>query len=326
MKSIVMTVKGPVKSEELGYCHSHEHLFIKDGQSARVNPALRIDDYEKTVKELELYKSCGGKSIVDSQPVGCGRMADFLYKVSIETGVNIIASTGFHKLIFYPDDHWIRKMDKDELANLFFEEFDKGMYIDGNASFPSKRIDAKCGLVKTASDENGPDGEYKRMFIAAARASTKSGMPVLSHTEMGKGAMEQIELFVENGVPEDSIIICHLDRNIENMDYHLEVAKTGVYMEYDTIGRYKYHSDEEEAGFIVNMVEAGYEDRVLLGLDTTRERVKSYGGVLGLDYLSKSFIPLLKKFGINDETIIKFMVKNPAKAFGNHKMQEGEEL
>jgi hypothetical protein len=36
----IQTVTGPVDSENLGFCQSHEHLCIWDGQSARCNPAL----------------------------------------------------------------------------------------------------------------------------------------------------------------------------------------------------------------------------------------------------------------------------------------------
>ena len=86
-------------------------------------------------------------------------------------------------------------------------------------------------------------------------------------------------------------------------------------MEFDTIGRFKYHSDEDEAKFIVKLVEEGYEDTILLGLDTTRDRLKSYGGSIGLDYISKNFIPTLKDFGLSDKIIEKFLVTNPAKAF-----------
>jgi hypothetical protein len=71
-----MTVNGPIWSKQLGFCHSHEHLFIARGKLADINPSLCIDNFEKTVEELKLYKKSGGISVVDAQPVGCGRMAN----------------------------------------------------------------------------------------------------------------------------------------------------------------------------------------------------------------------------------------------------------
>lgn len=311
----IVTVQGTIQRTDMGYCHSHEHLFLADGQSAKVHATLRLDDFDKTVEELMLYKEVGGVSIVDAQPVGCGRMADLQLEASRKTGINVIASTGFHKLIFYPEGHWVQTSSEDRLTDIFISELTLGMFINSDNEFPSQRVPALAGVIKTASDVNGVNDEYKKLFTAAAKASIATGTPIMSHTEMGKGALGQIKIFTDHGVPADSIIICHLDRTVEDVSYHLEVAKTGVYLEFDTIGRFKYHSDEDEAEFIVKMVSAGYEDRILIGLDTTRERMKSYGGSLGLDYIKTSFIPLLKSYGLTDGIINKFVVDNPAKAF-----------
>ncbi len=310
----IRTVTGDIKPEQLGYCQSHEHLFIAEGQSSKLVPSLRLDDFDATCSELELYKRHGGVSIADAQPIGCGRMADMQLKASERTGVSILASTGFHKLIFYPDGHWIKTIDGDELAQLYIDEINNGMYINCDSSSPVHRVSARAGIIKTASDLEGPIGDYERLFSAAAEASVKTGVPILSHTEMGKGALEQIRLFTDRKVPAESIIICHLDRVLTDMGYLMEVASTGVYLELDTIGRYKYHSDEDEVRFISTLLEHGYEDRILIGLDTTRERMKSYGGLIGLDYMFETFFPLLKSFGIGEEFITKFTVSNPAKA------------
>ncbi len=319
----IQTVAGLISPENLGFCQSHEHLFIADGLSAKLVPSLRLDDYDATCAELELYKRRGGTSLADAQPVGCGRMADLQLKSSAKTGVNIIASTGFHKLVFYPDEHWLKRMDENDLAELLIDEIENGMYVDCDTSIPVEKIDARAGIIKTASDLDGPAGEYERFFRAAAKASVRTGVPILSHTEMGNGALDQIRLFTNQRVPLDSIIICHLDRVLTDISSLMEVASTGVYLELDTVGRFKYHSDEDEIRFIERLIEDGHEDRILIGLDTTRERMRSYGGAIGLDYMFESFIPLMKSHGINDRLIHKFTVINPAKAFAikEHKGQ-----
>lgn len=314
MRSNIQTVLGLIPKEKLGFCHSHEHLFISPGKSEEVNPALRIDDLGRTVEELKMYKNLGGQSIVDAQPVGCGRMAEYLAESSEKAHVHIIASTGFHKMIFYDEDHWIKNINEDKLADIFIHELEKGMFTDGDYKAPEKAISSKAGIIKTASDSEGITDEYKKLFLAAARASRCTGFCILSHTEMGKRALEQIDFFVNEGVNPDSIIICHLDRDLSDMGYHRAVAETGVFMEYDTIGRFKYHSDLEEAKFIVEMVESGFENKILLGLDTTRERLLSYGGSIGLGYIKQKFIPLLLELGITQEMIEKFTIINPSEA------------
>lgn len=315
VRHFMQTVTGKMTPQDLGYCQSHEHLFIADGLSARLVPSLRLDDFEATCSELELYRRCGGASIADAQPVGCGRMAELQLKASVATGIKILASTGFHKMVFYPDDHWIHEMDETKLAELFMEELQHGMYVGCDIEKPVEKIQAKAGIIKTASDVDGPTGEYEKLFQAAAEASVQTGATILSHTEMGIGALDQIRILTDHKVAVESIVLCHLDRVLTNTDTLLEVASTGVYLELDTIGRYKYHSDEDEVEFIIKLIEKGFEDKILLGLDTTRERMKSYGGSLGLDYLFESFFPLLRSYGVNDPLIEKFMIGNPAKAF-----------
>ncbi|GGE27194.1 phosphotriesterase [Pullulanibacillus camelliae] len=311
----IMTVTGAIMPSEMGFCHSHEHLFLKGGHQTTIDPALKIDDFDKTVEELTLFKSVGGRTIVDAQPVGSGRNSKWLAEASQKTGVQIIASTGFHKLVFYPKDHWIYTSNDEGLTQLFIDEIQNGMYSDGENGWPKEQLTAKAGLIKTASDFEGVGGPVYRLFKAAAHAAKATGIPIMSHTEMGRAALDQIKLYSDFGLPADQLIICHLDRQMDNVDYLLHVASTGVFLELDTIGRFKYHSDEEEVEIILKLIEAGHEDQILFGLDTTRKRLKSYGGELGLDYLSKHFLPKLEIQGISKEIIYKIMYANPARAF-----------
>jgi predicted metal-dependent phosphotriesterase family hydrolase len=66
----VMTVKGLISASQVGFCQSHEHLFLSKGRSWEFNHDLLLDDPEKTAAELESYKNAGGSTIVDCQPMG----------------------------------------------------------------------------------------------------------------------------------------------------------------------------------------------------------------------------------------------------------------
>lgn len=85
----------------------------------------------------------------------------------------------------------------------------------------------------------------------------------------------------------------------------------GIYLEYDTIGRFKYHSDAHEANIFREMIDSGFEDQLLFSLDTTRERLKAYHpeGV-GLHYILHTFIPLLQTCGITEAQIHKISCEN----------------
>lgn len=312
---MIQTVQGLIPPAQLGFCHSHEHLFLAHGHPAKLNPALRIDDYKATLSELKMFQSLGGQAVIDAQPLGCGRMEEELAKVSLRTKIHIVASTGFHKLAFYPDHHWIRTFSTQELREIFIHELTTGMYVGTDSNTPKEYINYKAGLIKTAIDGERLADPEKKWFVAAAQASIETGVPIMCHTETAEQGIYLADLYIELGVYPKNIIICHLDRKLDNIEAHKKIAEKGCFVEYDTIGRFKYHDDESEIKMLKQMMEWGFTDAVLLGLDTTRRRLKSYGGETGLDYIIESFIPLMQKSGILQETIDKFMIKNPAIAF-----------
>ncbi|WP_368901196.1 phosphotriesterase [Oceanobacillus oncorhynchi] len=312
---MIQTVQGLIPPEQLGFCHSHEHLFLAEGQPEKLNPALRIDDYTATLSELEMFQSLGGKAIVDAQPLGCGRMEKELVKVSSQTKTHIVASTGFHKLAFYPHNHWIRTFSMEELKEVFIHELTVGMYIGTDSHLPKEYINHKAGQIKTAIDEKRMKDSEKKWFIAAAQASIETSIPIMCHTETVEQGDYLTDLYIKLGVPPRNIIVCHLDRKLDNIGAHKKIAEKGCFVEYDTIGRFKYHDDELEVEMLKQMLEWGFADAILLGLDTTRQRLKSYGGEIGLNYIIENFIPLMHRRGISQKNIEKFMIKNPAIAF-----------
>lgn len=331
---LIHTVTGEIDPNTLGYCQCHEHLYIAQGKSGRLNPALIIDQPEKTEGELLRYYEKGGRAVVDAQPVGCGRMAKELYEASVKTGVHIIASTGFHKLDFYEEQHFVYQLDEDQLAQLFVDEIRVGMYTDKVNGNEVPRVVglARAGMIKTASDGRDIRQKedhlpvYKKLFLAAGKASKLTGAPIMTHLEMGLGADSQLEVLTSQGVPTNRIIMSHLDRRIglEQRDYQLRILKSGVYIQLDTIGRFKYHDDRAEAEFIALLCEKGFENQILLGLDTTKERMKSYGGELGLDYILEQFKYQLQKVGIDDQRFNKFTVINPKHAICFQKIDDCE--
>ncbi|MFF2481438.1 phosphotriesterase [Paenibacillus sp. NPDC058071] len=311
----IQTVRGPIDKTQFGFCHSHEHLFLAEGHPSTLNPALHMDEYDKTLAELRMLHDCGGRAVVDAQPLGSGRMEEWLLKVSSESDVHVVASTGFHKLSFYREDHWIHRFDEERLEQIFVHELTQGMYTGTDKGEPSAHIGAKAGIIKTAMDEDRMNDPDKRWFNAAAAAARRTGAPIMCHIESYEQADELVDMYMSRGILAEQIIICHLERSLDKPQNHRKLAELGIYLEYDTIGRFKYHSDEGEAELIRQMMDWGLGNQLLLGLDTTRQRMKHYGGSIGLDYLSQQFLPLLKQYGVTAEQIDRMMIHNPAEAF-----------
>jgi len=97
----VSTVLGPVKPEDLGVTLTHEHIFIDlrfDGTG--VDGVL--DDVGLAIDELRLFQQAGGAQSSTSPTNYLGRSAAGQIRVARETGLHIIASTGYYRMVYYP--------------------------------------------------------------------------------------------------------------------------------------------------------------------------------------------------------------------------------
>lgn len=306
----VMTVLGAVHAEDLGYCQMHEHIFVLPTPNSEKNPALEISNEALSLQELIAYHKAGGRAMLDAQPVGAGRDIAALKRLSAASGVHIIATTGYHLPAFYTGEHWIHTETVEELSERFYKELKEGVDCgEEGVVFP--------GAVKAAIGSEGPVGRLEICLRAAARVAAKADVPLIMHTEKGIGAVDAVRICSDEGLKPERIAVCHVDRQAEDYKPHDEIAATGVFMEYDTIARYKYHDDESERALIRRMVEKGYEDKLLIALDTTAARLKSYGDPTapGLDFILKCFIPALEKEGTDPETILNITVRNPVRIF-----------
>jgi len=315
MGMTIQTVCGRIQPEKLGFCHSHDHIMIAKGKPFEIDSSICMDDYDKSFAELEMFKSAGGCAIVDCQPIAAGRMSVEQSKLSAHSGVHIVASTGFHKMSFYPDGHWIFSHSKKEMEEIFIHELTIGMYTNTESAQPSAFHDSKAGVIKVAYDIVGLTPQYEKLFKAAAAAQKKTNAPMIIHIDNGSDPIVLDDFLTEQGVVPEKRIYCHLDRAVANVKIHIEMCKRGAYLEYDTIHRLKYHNDMTEIAIIKQVVDAGFGDRLLLGMDSTNARLKSYGGEPGLDYIVKSFIPMMEKENIERNIADAFMIANPARAF-----------
>jgi predicted metal-dependent phosphotriesterase family hydrolase len=309
----VRTVQGNRDPDILGYTYCHDHLFVYKTDGVLIPERMILDNYENVKIDTATFKEKGGGAIVDVQPFGAGRHPQNLVKLSRETGVHIISATGFHKSLFYNDSFWAYNAPEKEISDLFISEIEQGMYEYEFDDPFYRRSNIRAGIIKIATENDGVTGYYKKMFNAAALAHTVTGAPVITHTELSSFGLEQARYLIDKGVRPESIIVSHMDRKIDAQK-NIELARLGVFLEYDTIARFKYHSDKDEVSLIKTMIDQGFEKQILLGMDSTRERYRAYGGSPGLEYIITGFIPMLQEAGIEDGLIETIMVNNPKNA------------
>lgn len=310
---LIRTVRGDIRPADVGFTHCHEHTFLLPGPSSRIDPELLLDDLAKTTAELAEFFAAGGRTVVDAQPIGQERAPRLQRLASEQSGVNIVATTGFHRAIYYPPGHFRFHETAEKLAQRMIAEINFGM-SEYSELEPMGTTDIRAGLLKFASDYHLIDAQAEKVAEAVAIAHFQTGAPILTHTEFGTCALEQIRLFGKFGVAPSALLLSHLDRN-PDPPLHEEIAHTGAYLIYDGISRIRLHPDSTIVNLIDRLSEAGHASRILLGMDMGRRSMwRSYGGGPGMTYLANTFLRKLRMAGLGNEQVMMLTEYNPAAA------------
>ncbi|WP_040212529.1 phosphotriesterase family protein [Clostridium polynesiense] len=286
-----------------GITYSHEHVTI-DLSGVKKNDDCNLNCYDETVLEFKELKSKGVNNIIDVTNRGMGRNVDYMVRVSKDTGMNILFSTGFYKEPFLPEEAY--ELDEKTLSKLFISEIEEGIE---NSGYKASII----GEIGTSKDTI-TDMERK-VFNAGARAHTETGVPIITHTTLGTMGLEQIELFKEFNVNLSKVIISHVDLS-GSLDYILRLIDKGVNVAFDTIGKENYQPDGLRIDLLREISKRGYSDQVLMSMDITRKSHFKTRGGMGYSYLLDKFIPSMLEEGISQEDIDKMTKSNIVRILG----------
>lgn len=298
----VMTVSGPVAGDSLGQVAMHEHLICDLEHSVR-GIVAGLDDVELAIDEAGKLKQAGGATLVEVTNRGAGRDVQKLRRIAEATGLNVVASTGFYTEPYYPRE--VYELTIPQLAALMIRELTIGIDDTGIRA-------GIIGELGTRRRQFSPAEE--RVFRAAARAQQETGVAISTHTYAGgELALEQVDVLLDAGVRPDRIVIGHLgDRR--NNDYFADIARTGVFIQFDHIGMSDIQSDLERARIVKDMVDRGFADQILLSSDVCyKSHLHAYGG-FGYDYLLLNFVPMLMSTGLTESVIRNITIENPRRA------------
>lgn len=306
----VITVSGPRAVEALGVVDAHDHLLLDSPGM----PGQAFTDTLKAVEEVLDARATGIGTIVEMTPIGLGRNPAGLRAVAEATGVAIIGATGYHRDAHYPAGHWVHAATVETLADRVLADLRTGMH-PADWTDPGRPPDrARAGAIKGGASYHRISRSERRRLEAVAGASAATGAAVLVHSEVGTAAHEIVDLLEAAGAHPSRIALAHLDRN-PDAELHAEVAARGVTLEYDTIGRTKYHPDSTVLDLIEAVAAAGHLDRIVLGLDLgAREYLRAYEGGPGLRYLMTAFAPRLRH-RLGADAAARILVANPARFY-----------
>lgn len=285
-----------------GYTLMHEHMTI-DLSGQKHNLDCKVDCIDEITKEMKKLYSKGVRNIVEVTNRGMGRNVKNIVKISKESGINFICSTGFYKEPFLPD--YVYEMDKEEIAELLINDIEIG--IDGTG------IKAQLlGEIGTSKDHMTKEEE--KIFESVVIAHKKTGVPISTHTTLGTNALGQIEFFEKNNVDLSKVNIGHVDLS-GDIQYIIEILSKGVYISFDTIGKNNYLLDSKRVEMLKILQDMNLLNKVFLSQDISRKSNMEFMGGIGYSYIFDSFIPMLKEKGITDESLDLMLHKNPMNFF-----------
>ncbi len=314
----VRTVLGDIAPQALGRCDAHEHVIIDDKFIQSEFPEFVLDDVDVACVDVAEFAQAGGGAMVDTMPMGCGRNAEKMAAVSQRTGCHLVIPTGLHLAIYYPTSHWTRNASVDQMVQWFCNDVEVGIAKDESRR-PEQgdvnRTKIRAGVIKVAGSNRLTDFE-KKTFQAAAITQRRTGCPIITHTEAGRGAMQQVEWLSRQGAELSHVTLSHVDR-IADPGPHRECLAAGVRLEYD--GHFRWKNEDPHSNPTVQLIaELAFEfpDQIMVGMDAARRSYwHGYGGQPGLAWLLTTLPEMLEAAGVGKAMQDKIYRSNPARAF-----------
>ena len=147
--------------------------------------------------------------------------------------------------------------DADAIADLFVHDIEQGIQGTG----------IKAAFLKCAADEPGVTENVEKVHRAVARASVRTGTPIMAHSRpASQTALRQIEIFEEEGVDLSRVQIAHTG-DTDDLDYIERLLEKGVYIGMDRYGLEIFLPIEKRNATVTALLERGYADRMFLSQD-----------------------------------------------------------
>ncbi|MFC1985251.1 phosphotriesterase [Chloroflexota bacterium] len=334
----VQTVLGLIDPDSLGMTLVHEHLcmsaellFIEPAEPSekklarepirldnlywvRVNCFNNLDtllaaDEDVTIKEVMMYKSAGGRTIVEVTVPGFPRVPLTLARIAKATGVNIVMSTGYHMGNTHPP----------ELAAKTEEEIAEGMVREITVGIENTGV--RAGFIKIAASVPFSEAERKVLRTAAA-VQRQTGASIGLHPSYGDDlVMENVNVLGDAGVDFSRTIIYHVDGRGLSQSTIRKILATGCYVGYDHFGLVDpfsplgriddVPSDTQRVDDVIQLIGEGYLDQIIVADDVGfKHRLVTYGGY-GYAHIPRDIVPLMRLKGISQKELDALLVENP---------------
>lgn len=338
------TVLGPIDASQIGHTMSHVHLTIdlmcwhlppESGpmrglseakitmhnlgevrrNAMRVKDNLVQDDLDLAIREAAQYRFGGGATVINCDLPGIGRDIHALQKIARATGINIVASTGWYVQASHPPE--VASKSVEQLTEIMFKEITEGI---GKTGVKAGNI-GEIALSGRTREPFQPNEE--KVLRAAARAQKATGVSLTIHPNFpGNHWDTYIDVLEKEGADLNRCYMSHLGL-YPNPEVSRHILKRGVgFVSFDQLGHEElfgnpaapalgYSTDKEEVRCVIELLNAGFEDRILLSAEVAMKTCyKEYGG-WGYSHIHENIIPWLKSLGATAAQVESIMAGNP---------------
>jgi phosphotriesterase-related protein len=251
-----------------------------------------MTDAEFMAEEMRTARSEGISCIVDGGHPDMGRDINFLRRISMMSGMPIVAGGGFYTQPFYPK----------ELATMSEEQITQAL------------------IKQTETDPIGAFGEIgswddmtateRKVFRAVAKAHLATNLPIFTHTGIpGKAALEQLDIFEDVGVKPNRVVIGHVGNLVDpQVQVHKALCRRGAFIGFDRQGG---PGDAQQVPLVMALLEAGFAENLMFSADISSAGQMKKNGGGGYAKTLTVFVPKIKAAGASDEVLHTIMVDNP---------------
>ncbi len=247
---MIRTVNGNIPSSEVTAALPHEHIVCFSHSLYQMSGSQYLDRQavlKSAVRELLRMKNEYGLNLFcDCTSPNIGRDTELLRRVSEESGVHIVCSTGF----YYTEEPVLFRSSAETIA--------------GHMIHDAKAVNA--GIIKAGVQYPEISEFNEKLLVASALTHKATGLPIVVHTSSANhNGIHALEILLSCDVPKNRIVISHLDGATD--EYLLALAERGCYLAIDQLGKGNDEYLDKIAAKIRRLCEKGYERQILLSHD-----------------------------------------------------------
>lgn len=311
MYTTIQTTTGPFPIDRLENVLMHEHIVL--GYAGWFyDPRCAEFDHDaaekQTLDRLKKLRDRGVNLVVDPCPIELGRNPGFMQEMSVKSGVQIMCSTGFD-LEARGCLSAFRNASAEEIRDIYLYEIENGIGPEH----------VKPGIIKVATGCGEITDYEDRCIHAAAMASLRSGLPIITHTEKGSMGPEQAQAFKRYGVDANRCLIGHCCAN-PDLRYQKAIFDEGAYVGFDRFGNSWHGDDYFRLSTLTALIHMGFSNRLFIGTDSVAFLLKALPGDRNYEHwdpvrLFDVIIPQLKERGAADQDIQNMTCGNAKRFF-----------